>query len=48
MAFVSSMVAVIECPDGTTYCQDINDDFYDLLDLKIMLGDDYWIVDLFD
>ena len=38
--------AVIECPDGTTYEQDYKD-FEDLLLLKQMLGNDYWIVDIY-
>lgn len=42
------MTVVIECPDGTTYLQECGDDFDDLQDLKEMLGDEYWIVDIYD
>lgn len=38
--------AVIERPDGSTYEQDYKD-FEDLLLLKQMLGNDYWIVDIY-
>lgn len=38
--------AVIEDPDGITYTQEYAD-FDDLLDLKMMLGPDYWIVDIY-
>ena len=42
------MTAVIECPDGTTYTQQIGDDFNDLQELKEMLGNEYWIVDIYE
>lgn len=38
--------AVIEDPDGITYQQGF-DDFDELLELKSMLGDEYWIVDIY-
>lgn len=37
---------VIESPDGITWTQGYND-FDDLIDLKMMLGDDYLIVDIY-
>ena len=37
---------VIENPDGITYVQPYND-IDELIELKDMLGDDYWIVDIF-
>ena len=43
---MSRYVAVIERPDGTTYTQAYAD-FDDLIDLKEVLGDTYWIVDIF-
>ena len=38
--------AVIERPDGSTYYQGYND-FDELRELALMLGPDYWIVDIF-
>ena len=38
--------AIIERPDGTTYEQ-LYGDFYDLLELKAMLGRGYWIVAIY-
>lgn len=38
--------AVIECPDGSTYEQSYKD-FDGLLELKWMLGPDYWIVEIY-
>ena len=41
-----SYEAVIERPDGSTYVQPFND-FYELLELRRSLGDDYWIVEVY-
>ena len=38
--------AVIERPDGSTFYQDYGD-FVDLVELIEILGDDYWVVDIF-
>ena len=38
---------VIERPDGSTYIQQVKDDFYSLVELAEMLGPRYWIVDIF-
>lgn len=38
--------AVIERPDSSTYIQQFKD-FENLQELKEMLGDDYWIVEIF-
>lgn len=43
---MSYYIAVIECPDGTTYEQRFYD-FYELLDLKKMLGAEYLIVSIY-
>ena len=45
---VSSMLVVVERPDGSTFTQLINDDFYSLLDFKKSLGRSYWIVEIID
>lgn len=44
----SYMFVVVENPDGITYTQRINNDFDSLLELKNSLGQDYWIVDIYD
>lgn len=38
---------VIERPDGSTYVQQLVNDFYSLIELKEMLGPSYWIVEIF-
>ena len=42
------MIAVIERQDGTIFYQEYGDDFYALLYLKSMLGDEYWICEIID
>ena len=42
------LVAVIESPDGYTFEQSYSGEFEDLLELKKMLGRNYWICDIYD
>ena len=42
------MYAVIERPDGTTYTQQYDGTPDGLLELKRVIGDDYWIVDIYE
>ena len=41
-----SYEALIERPDGSTYVQPFND-FYELLELRDTLGDEYLIVEVY-
>lgn len=42
------MAAVVERPDGSTFVQPYSGEFEDLLALKESLGDDYWIVSIYE
>ena len=42
------MYAVIERPDGTTYTQAYDGTPEGLMELKRVIGDDYWIVDIYE